>query len=42
MRKLAVLRPAITDQALADRDWTAFDQTGNYLDLPPALWPAKP
>jgi 5'-nucleotidase (lipoprotein e(P4) family) len=25
------------DEALADKDWTAFDQTGNYQDLPPAV-----
>jgi 5'-nucleotidase (lipoprotein e(P4) family) len=25
------------DEALADKDWTAFDQTGNYQGLPPAV-----
>src|SRR5580700_889482 len=25
------------DEALADRTWTAYDQTGNYQDLPPAV-----
>jgi 5'-nucleotidase (lipoprotein e(P4) family) len=25
------------DQALADKTWTAYDQTGNYQDLPPAV-----
>jgi 5'-nucleotidase (lipoprotein e(P4) family) len=25
------------DEALADKNWTAFDQTGNYQDLPPAV-----
>jgi len=25
------------DQALADKTWTAYDQTGSYQDLPPAV-----
>ncbi len=25
------------DEALADKDWTAYDQTGGYHDLPPAV-----
>src|SRR4051794_18734049 len=25
------------DEALADKSWTAFDQAGNYQDLPPAV-----
>jgi 5'-nucleotidase (lipoprotein e(P4) family) len=25
------------DEALADRNWTAYDQTGDYRDLPPAV-----
>ena len=25
------------DEALADKTWTAYDQTGNYQNLPPAV-----
>jgi predicted secreted acid phosphatase len=25
------------DEALADKNWTAYDQTGDYLNLPPAV-----
>jgi 5'-nucleotidase (lipoprotein e(P4) family) len=32
-----VLARTRLDEALADRSWTAFDQTGNYQDLPPAV-----
>jgi 5'-nucleotidase (lipoprotein e(P4) family) len=31
---LAKTRP---DEALADKTWTAYDQTGNYQNLPPAV-----